>query len=169
MSKRIHFFWLMALWLGLASSLSAAQTADLKSDELRLNASIPDQWVSMADSVRIASAYYRRPIPGSKVTAAYVQIDNPTSQPVTLLSYHSPQVGKIELHESSMQNGMMRMRKIERHSIAAKSSLLMQAGGFHLMLFEPSAALLETDTILLTIEFADQTTREVELTAQALK
>lgn len=174
MSKPLIFSRIFVLWFGLAASLLSAASEELAQNDglaqrgLKLETSIPEQSVSMADSVQIISAHFRRPIPGSNVAAAYIQIKNSASQAVTLLGYHSTLAAKIELHESSMQDGMMRMRKIEQRTIAAGSTLAMQSGGYHLMLFELAPALQKANAMRITLEFTDQTSREVELTVQAL-
>jgi periplasmic copper chaperone A len=73
----------------------------------------------------------------AKVGAAYVQIDNPTSQEDQLIGAKASWAGRVELHSvSTDEKGVMHMSPVDEINLPAKSSLVLAQGGYHLMLFD---------------------------------
>ena len=71
----------------------------------------------------------------------------------------SDQFDAVEIHESSLQNGISKMRRVSVLSIAAKSSVTLERGGKHLMLIGPtgnsatvSLSFFSGDTLLLSVD-----------------
>ncbi len=87
-----------------------------------------------------------RPIPGTSMSAGYLSLRNNTSQPVIITRVASPQFESVEMHESVIEDGMARMYALSDLTVLAKSSVLFQPGGKHLMLMRPVG---EFDTVTL--------------------
>ena len=68
------------------------------------------------------------------ITAAYITIKNPGQTSDTLLDVHCDVAGVTSIHETRHEQGMMRMRPLETLPIPARSQVIMQPGGFHIML-----------------------------------
>ena len=102
-----------------------------------LIASLP----SLATTVEISNATVRQPLPGRTVSAGYFSIHNTSAQAVNLVAATSPWFEKVELHQHSYVDGMMRMEHVERIVVAPNQTLHLQPGGLHLMLFTPKQAL----------------------------
>ena len=84
--------------------------------------------------------------------AGYLTIANSTDEPITLRGASSPEVTRIELHESMMQDGVMRMTaRPEGFTVGAGEEVVLAPGGKHLMLFEPEPT---GDQLEITLDFA---------------
>jgi len=78
------------------------------------------------------------PMPGRMVSAGYFSLTNNTDGVITISSVASPQFESVEIHESLLENGVAKMRRISELSIPANSTLTLERGGKHLMLMQPA-------------------------------
>lgn len=108
-----------------------------------------------ASQLTVEPGQIRMPMPGRTVTAAYLTINNPQQQTMTLISASSPAFARIEIHTHLHQDGVMRMVRLEELDVAAGQSVKFQPGGLHLMLFEPQQPLAEDMVLPLTLEFTN--------------
>jgi periplasmic copper chaperone A len=83
----------------------------------------------------------RLPLPGRSVSAGYLTINNLSDQAVSVVAATSPWFEKVELHQHSYVDGMMRMQQIDRIVIAPNQTVHLQPGGLHMMLFTPKQSL----------------------------
>ena len=67
--------------------------------------------------------------PGATVAAGYVTLRNTSSEPAHLVSASSPRAERVELHEMSMEGGMMRMRPVDAIVIPAGGAVTLAPGG----------------------------------------
>lgn len=104
---------------------------------------------------QISNATVRLPLPGKTVSAGYFSINNSSNGTVKLLSATSPQFDLIELHNHINVDGMLRMVKVEDFEIAPHTSIHLQPGGYHLMLFRPKAPLTPTTEIDIRLKWSD--------------
>lgn len=95
------------------------------------------------------------PTPAPGVTAVgYLTLSNHSKKADRLLRAESPAAKAVEIHEMSMDGGVMRMRALRRGvALPAGKSLRLAAGGLHLMLFEPDHALVAGELVPLTLIF----------------
>lgn len=77
------------------------------------------------------------PVPGGHMSAGYVSLRNNTDAPISISKIVSPEFESVEIHESLLENGIAKMRRIDELSIPAHSSLILERGGKHLMLMHP--------------------------------
>lgn len=84
----------------------------------------------------VEDPWIREAPPGRDVTAAYLRIHNPDAEPLALVAAACPAAGRVELHEHRHEDGMMRMRQVERVVVPAGGSVAFEPGGLHLMLFD---------------------------------
>ena len=87
-----------------------------------------------------------KPKPGMSMAAGYLTLSSNASQPIVITRVASPQFESVEMHESVIEDGMARMYPLGDLTIAAKSSVVFQPGGKHLMLMRPVG---EFDTVSL--------------------
>jgi len=87
-----------------------------------------------------------KPKPGMSMTAGYLTLSNNASHPIVITQVASPQFESVELHESVIEDGVARMYPLGDVTILAKSSVVFQPGGKHLMLMRPVG---EFDTVSL--------------------
>lgn len=97
----------------------------------------------------------RQPMPGRTVTAGYLTLHNHSSKAATLIAASSSKFARVELHQHTHKDGMMRMEQVSEINIEAGGSIAFTPGGLHFMLFEPEDKLEIGQPIPLTLEFAD--------------
>ena len=114
-----------------------------------------------ATGLTVTDSQVRLPMPGRTVTAGYFTIQNNSSAAVQLLSVTTPAFERAELHQHSHQDGVMRMEQVAEIDIAAKSSVSLQPGGLHLMLFNPVQELQAGESITVILHFSHG--RQLEL------
>ena len=115
-------------------------------------------------AIEVEHPWSRATPPGAKTGAGYFVMVNSGSEPDRLVSASSPAAEKTEIHEMSIQNGVMNMRKIENGlAIPAKGSAALSPGGYHLMLMGLKAPFKEGQMIPLTLTFEKAGAIDVEL------
>ncbi|MFY0989017.1 copper chaperone PCu(A)C [Halomonas sp. C05BenzN] len=120
------------------------------------------------DDVHIAHPFATPAPPGVPHAAAYVDIRVEGGEPAVLVGARSPASETIELHDMTMDDGVMRMRRVERIEVPAGILQTMRPGaGYHLMLFDLVAPLREGERFSLTLEFAERGEIEVEVWVQS--
>ncbi len=121
--------------------ISAVIPSDLRACELAL----VDGWVRTAP-------------PTTKVMAGYGTLRNPGTIDSTLVAVTSPQFGRVEIHEMTMIDGVMKMRAIDEIKVEAGASVRLEPGGLHLMLYDPVAPLASGDSIEVKLTLACDST-----------
>ena len=87
-----------------------------------------------------------KPRPGTSMAAGYLTLSSNASEAIVISHVASPQFESVEMHESVIEDGLARMYRLGDLTVAAKSSVVFQPGGKHLMLMRPVG---EFDTISL--------------------
>lgn len=98
--------------------------------------------------------------PGQPTAAAYVTLHNPAENAVVLTGGSTPVAAVVEIHESSQEDGVWRMRKLPGLDIPAGGRATMAPGAVHLMLFDVDRPLQEGESIPLRLEFDTGETRD---------
>lgn len=75
--------------------------------------------------------------PPGRMMAGFMQIDNGRTEEIVLVDAESPQFGHVEIHTMVMEDGVMRMRRLEELRIPAGQTVVLEPGGLHIMLIEP--------------------------------
>ncbi len=94
-----------------------------------------------------------RPMPGMKMSAGYLSLTNNTSAPIRITRVTSPQFGMVELHESTIEDGVARMREIPELVVPPQGSATLERGGKHLMLMRPGG---DSDDVSLNFYDGEQ-------------
>ena len=113
--------------------------------------------------ITVAEGYVKASIPGSNVTAAFMTISNTSDKAITLQKVSSTISDRVEIHEHSMTNGMMRMREVGEITINAHSKVVLQPSGLHLMIFSVKQPIIEKNVIPLTLYFSNKTNINIQL------
>ena len=104
---------------------------------------------STGSSVRSADAWVRAPAPGQKTAGAYVELTS--DRGAAIVAAGSPAAARVEMHSSTTEGGVMRMRAVPRIELPAGRSVKLGAGGTHLMLIDVKKALKAGDKVPLTL------------------
>ena len=99
------------------------------------------------------------PVPGTKMSAAYLSLTNNTDQTISISRVASLQYESVQLHESTIKDGVARMRAIQALEIPAGDTIALRRGGKHLMLMRPtgpantvSLQFFAGDDLILTVD-----------------
>lgn len=121
-----------------------------------------------ADStLAVREAYVRAAPPGQPHGAAFMTLINTGSTARALVGASSPVSTVVELHTHRHEDGMMRMRRLERIDIPAQGQTVLAPGGLHLMLIGLRQALQPGDQVALTLVFDDGQQLALELPVRA--
>jgi len=99
-------------------------------------------FAAQADSVVFRDAWYRAPLPGVSVTAAYCHLENRGDHSATLVRFGTATANdlKVEMHETLRgedEGGleMVRMRHLPEIKLPPGATVTLAPGGRHLMIF----------------------------------
>ncbi len=102
----------------------------------------------------IVKPHIRETPPAATVAAGYVSITNKGNQPETLISATSDISEKTEIHEMTIQDEVMKMRKIVGGIvIKPNETIRLEPIGYHLMFIELSTRPNEGDSHNITLKF----------------
>jgi len=82
-----------------------------------------------------------RPMPGMQMSAGYFRLTNHSDKDISISQVTSDSFASVEMHETTIEGGISKMRPLENVVIAANSDVLFERGGKHLMLMRPKATL----------------------------
>ncbi|MDT3501110.1 copper chaperone PCu(A)C [Stenotrophomonas maltophilia] len=100
------------------------------------------------------------------MTAGYGTIVNRCAAAVTVVGAGSRAFGDVSLHETTVVDGVSRMREVERLPIAAGARAELKPGGLHLMLMEGKGALKEGQVVPLHLQLEGGGTASATLTVR---
>jgi copper(I)-binding protein len=108
---------------------------------------------------------WARATPGKAVTgAAYLTIES--AAPDRLTGVSTPLAGKTELHETTMRDGIMKMRSLAAIELPAGVAVVLKPGGTHIMFIGLKEPLRAGGSFPLTLEFEKAGKREVNVTIE---
>ncbi len=112
-------------------------------------------------STVVVSDVLCRPTPnGRQMTGCYMTLT--ASADDRLVSVSSPRAGRVEIHESQLENGMMMMRELrDGMPLPAGQTVALQPGGNHIMLLAVEQPMVAGQTVPLTLTFEKAGEREV--------
>ncbi len=111
----------------------------------------------------IQNAWIAEAPPVSKVMVAYLTIINETSEEIKITRAESELYSSIEFHETKHENGMARMIRHQNLTIPANDKLVLQRGGNHLMLFNPTKTLKANDEVKIIFTLSDGSTQYINV------
>jgi periplasmic copper chaperone A len=122
-----------------------------------------------SNSIVIDKPFSRATPGGSQVGIGYMSITNKGVAADRLVSASSPAAEKVQIHEMTMQNGVMKMRELPNGlPIEAGRTVSLAPGGNHLMLVGLKAPLKQGDKVPVTLNFEKAGKIKVTLDVQAI-
>ncbi|MEO6929143.1 MAG: copper chaperone PCu(A)C [Casimicrobiaceae bacterium] len=119
-------------------------------------------------SLAIDHPFARATPPGADVGGAYLTIDNSGPGDDRLVGASSPAAGSVQIHTMAMDGNLMRMREVAALDIPAGKRVVLQPGGYHLMLVGLRQPLVEGTRIALTLRFAKAGSIDVQVAVQSM-
>ena len=122
--------------------------------------------VASAADLEVNGAWVRGTVPAQHASGAFMTLSSHDGAKVVGAS--SPVAAKVEVHEMSMQNGIMVMRPMPDLEVPAGKEVVLAPGSYHIMLMGLKQQLKpgETVPITLQIEGADNSTSSVTVSAE---
>jgi len=102
--------------------------------------------------ISISDAWARATVPGQVVGAAYLSIA--AKQDIRLDAVTTPVAESVEIHTMQIQQGVMRMRMLEKLDIPAGKKVTLAPGQTHLMLIDLKSPLKAGENITLQLSFS---------------
>jgi periplasmic copper chaperone A len=105
-------------------------------------------------SLQISQPWSRATPKGATVAGAYLKITNTGTTPDRLVGGSSPVAGRFEVHEMTMDNGVMKMRPLKGGlEIKPGQSVEFKPGSYHIMLLDLKQPLKKGDHVKGTLTF----------------
>jgi len=115
-------------------------------------------------AIAIDHPWVRPTAEGTKTGAAYLLLTNKGSAADKLVSASSPVAGKTQIHQTSDEGGVMKMREVVGGiELAPGATVALKPGGYHIMLIDLKQKLDEGRHIPLTLTFAKAGSIDVEV------
>ncbi|MGQ3672257.1 copper chaperone PCu(A)C [Xanthobacter sp. TB0136] len=133
------------------------------------HASAHSQDVVKIGALEITGPWSRATPGGAKVAAGYMQITNTGQTPDRLTGGTSAFSERVEIHEMTMENGVMRMRPLpDGLDIAPGQSVKLEPGGYHIMFMGLKEQLKEGESVKGTLTFSKAGTADVTYQVRGL-
>jgi copper(I)-binding protein len=112
----------------------------------------------------VIEAPWARATPGgAKVGGAYLKITNTGTEADRLVGGTLPVAAAVEVHEMSMTDGVMKMRKLDKGlEIKPGQTVELKPGGFHIMFMGLSQGLKQGQPMKGTLQFEKAGSVEIE-------
>ncbi|NQW02023.1 MAG: copper chaperone PCu(A)C [Rhodospirillales bacterium] len=120
-----------------------------------------------AGDLTVHSIWARPTAPSAKTGAAYFVIENNGTADDVLTGVTGSISGKTEIHQTTMDGGIMKMRHVGRVDIPAGGSAMLAPGGFHIMFMGLHGPIKVGDQFPLTLTF--EKNGSVEITVTGMK
>lgn len=134
---------------------------------LILTGSAPAQEYT-GNGITVISPWARATPGGVKVGGAYLELRAAPGKGDRLIAAKSPAAGSVEIHTHALEGGVARMRRVDAIEIAGGKSVMLQPGGYHIMLIDLKQPLREGDRLKLILVFETAGEIEVDATVEAI-
>ena len=106
---------------------------------------------AFAQSIEVRDAWIRGTVPAQKSTGAFMEITGKSA--VRLLRVDSPVAASVEIHNMTMQNGVMKMFPVDGIDVSAGKTVKLAPGGYHVMMMGLKQQMKPGDRVPLTLTF----------------
>jgi len=122
-----------------------------------------------ASDIMVMDAFVRASaVPTAKAATAYLTLMNHGTAPDRLLSITTGAAEKAQLHQTTEENGIAKMRPVEFLDLPTGSSVELKPGGLHVMMTGLKAPLVEGGSITLRLTFEKAGVIEIQVPVGAV-
>jgi len=118
--------------------------------------------------IQVRHPWSRATPAGAKVGVGYLEIRNNGTRPDRLLSATTPVAARVELHVTSREGEVMKMRQVRSFEVPAGSRLELGPGAGHLMLVDINRPLKKGERFPMTLRFERAGEIELEVEVQEM-
>jgi hypothetical protein len=119
-------------------------------------------------ALHIDHPFARATPPGARSGGVFLSVENKGAQTDRLLTVSTPAAGTAELHQMVLDAGVMRMRAVAGVDVKPGDRLVLQPGGYHVMLAELKRPLQAGDHFPLTLRFEKAGSIEVSVEVESM-
>jgi len=121
--------------------------------------------VSFADVV-VSGAWVRGTVKGQTGTGAFMTLKS--TEPTQLLQVSSPIAKMAQVHQMTLDKGMMKMRPVKALDVPANTAIMLKPGSYHVMLMGLTRPLTKGEHVPLQLTFVtkDGTKASVNVDAE---
>ena len=121
--------------------------------------------LNVTAAVTVESPWVRATVPGQSATGAYMVLRS--SEDAVLTGVMTPVAGVADVHQMTLEGGVMKMRTIQRLALPAGKSVELKSGGYHIMIMDMKRPLSVGDIVPLTLSIeGGGRTQKVEVKAE---
>jgi copper(I)-binding protein len=121
--------------------------------------------LNAAAAVTATDAWVRGTVPAQKITGAFLTLES--SEDAKVVGVSSPVAKTVEIHESGMEGGAMRMKAVDFVALPAGKRVEFKSGGYHVMLVDLTRPLAVGDMVPLTFTLEDSRGKRTTLEVKA--
>jgi copper(I)-binding protein len=122
-----------------------------------------------AAALKIEQPWSRATPPGAKVAGGYLVIENAAAAPDRLQAATAEIAGRTEIHEMSVTDGIMRMRKLsDGLAVPGSGEVRLEPGSYHLMFMDLKRGIAKGERFKGTLVFEKAGPVEVEFVVQGI-
>jgi copper(I)-binding protein len=114
---------------------------------------LPQAIMAGESSVVASNGWVRAVPPGTRVSAAYLELKNNGSKDDRLISASSPLAGVVELHNVRSDAGVISMYPVEGIPLPAGGGVELKPGSYHIMLIDLQHQPKPGDTVEVVLQF----------------
>ncbi len=118
---------------------------------------------AQTSGVQFVDGWIKQLPPVIPMRAGYVLIKNTEARPKTLTTLQSDAFEKVEIHETKMADGVMKMIELNGLIIPATGQVELKPGARHFMLIAPTGSLQIGDKISIQAHFKDGSEQSFDL------
>lgn len=119
-----------------------------------------------AGPIKIEYLWIRSAPASAPVLGGYMTLTNDGPGSDRLVGASTPAAQRVEIHESTVMDGVAKMRRLDGVSVAPGQTVSLGPGGIHLMLFSPTNPLSAGQTVPAILEFEKAGKINVQFTVQ---
>lgn len=122
-----------------------------------------------AGAIEIDHPWARATPGGAKVGAGYLKLTNSGATADRLVGATAAAAGRVEIHEMSMDNGVMKMRPVKDGvEVKPGETVELKSGGYHLMMMDLKQPLKAGDHVKGTLTFEKAGAVDVEFAVEGV-
>jgi len=115
----------------------------------------------------VVEGAWARSMPAGANSAVYLVLQNRGDEPDHLTGGETEAAVGVEIHESRLEDGIMRMRELEEVAVEAGNRVEFRPGGIHIMLLELREPLAAGDSIRLLLHFQQSGSQTLQVPVRA--
>lgn len=118
--------------------------------------------------VSVEQPWSRATPPGAGIGVGFMRLHNAGAAPERVVGASSAVAGRVEMHVTSRDGDVMRMRQVESFEIPAGGTFELKPGGAHLMLMNLKRPLTQGEKVPLTLKLEKGGELKLELPVEPM-